>query len=148
MSSYDGCIAAFQVRDRRRASIVSNEHDHVYSNRTSPLTSQQGKGRQGGISASGETKFILNQPRQSRSRTIPANGTMTSTAAAARASCRFDAPALNIGSTDTDRQKRSLGDPQRWAGERGINRGAKRNGKRDGSEGGDRGEEYAKGWSI
>lgn len=70
--------------------FVSNERDHVYSGRTSSANqpARQGKARQGGISASGETKFILNQPRQPRSRTMPANST-TSTAAAARASVQI-----------------------------------------------------------
>lgn len=107
----------------------------------SPPTSQQGRAwtGQGGISASGETKFILNQPRQPWSRTMPVNS-ITSAAATTRASVQVlgrsyrRAPALNIGSTDTDRSEASA--TQRWAGREDTNREAKQNERRDGNEGG------------
>lgn len=49
-----------RVGERRRA-FVSNEHDHVYSGRTSAANqpARQAKGRQGGISASGRNKVYF-----------------------------------------------------------------------------------------
>lgn len=124
-----------------RSTFVSNERDHVYSGRTKPANqpARQGMDRARWDISKRRNKVYFESATATRSRTMPVNS-ITSAAATARASVQVRrsyrrAPALNIGSTDTDRSE-SFRDPE--VGREGgyKQREAKQNEGRDENEGG------------
>lgn len=138
----------FQVRGRGWAVKPSSAMSAITYTAVvqAPLTSQQGKARQGGISASGETKFILNQPRQPRSRTMPANSTARVPQQPRERRCRFDAPTaelrLSTSAQRTQADRSGASTTRRWAGKGGDKQRSKAKWETGASR-----EEVREGWS-
>lgn len=108
-----------------------------YKARQPASKARHGQGKVGYQQAAKQSLFWINHGNPG-SRTMPVNS-ITSAAVTARASVQIRrsyrrAPALNIGSTDTDRSEASA--TQRWAGREDTNREAKQNERRDENEGG------------